>query len=43
VPDIAVFTWNPIPLDEEGDIANVFAALRCTYAIPFKSEVSIEQ
>ncbi|HBE16823.1 MAG TPA: hypothetical protein DEG17_17255 [Cyanobacteria bacterium UBA11149] len=26
VPDIAVFTWNHIPLDEEGDIANVFAA-----------------
>jgi hypothetical protein len=21
VPDIAVFTWNRIPLDEEGDIA----------------------
>ena len=26
IPDIAVFTWNRIPLDEEGDIANVFAA-----------------
>lgn len=26
VPDIAVFTWSRIPLDEEGDIANVFAA-----------------
>ena len=26
VPDIAVFTWNRIPLDEQGDIANVFAA-----------------
>jgi Uma2 family endonuclease len=25
VPDIAVFTWSRIPLDEEGDIANVFA------------------
>jgi Uma2 family endonuclease len=26
VPDIAVFTWSRIPLDEEGDIANIFAA-----------------
>ncbi|MCY6490650.1 Uma2 family endonuclease [Leptolyngbya sp. GGD] len=26
VPDIAVFTWNRIPLDEEGDIANTFNA-----------------
>jgi Uma2 family endonuclease len=26
VPDIAIFTCNRIPLDEEGDIANVFAA-----------------
>ncbi|BDA74488.1 hypothetical protein CAL7716_086540 [Calothrix sp. PCC 7716] len=26
VPDVAVFTWNRIPLDEEGDIANVFSA-----------------
>lgn len=26
VPDIAVFTWSRIPLDEEGDIANVFSA-----------------
>jgi Uma2 family endonuclease len=26
VPDIAVFTWSRIPLDEEGEIANVFAA-----------------
>ncbi len=26
IPDIAVFTWSRIPLDEEGDIANVFAA-----------------
>jgi Uma2 family endonuclease len=26
VPDIAVFTWSRIPLDEDGDIANVFAA-----------------
>jgi Uma2 family endonuclease len=26
VPDVAVFTWDRIPLDEEGDIANVFAA-----------------
>ncbi|MGB3239205.1 MAG: Uma2 family endonuclease [Geitlerinemataceae cyanobacterium] len=25
VPDIAVFTWSRIPLDETGDIANVFA------------------
>lgn len=25
IPDIAVFTWNRIPLDEEGDIANVFS------------------
>ena len=24
VPDIAVFTWERIPLDENGDIANVF-------------------
>jgi Uma2 family endonuclease len=26
IPDIAIFTWSRIPLDEEGDIANVFAA-----------------
>jgi Uma2 family endonuclease len=26
VPDVAIFTWNRIPLDEEGDIANVFSA-----------------
>ena len=26
VPDIAVFTWSRIPLDEQGDIANVFNA-----------------
>lgn len=26
VPDVAVFTWNRIPLDEEGDIANIFSA-----------------
>ena len=26
VPDIAVFTWSRIPLDEEEDIANVFSA-----------------
>ncbi|RMF64696.1 MAG: Uma2 family endonuclease [Cyanobacteria bacterium J069] len=26
VPDIAVFTWNRIPLDAEGDIANEFHA-----------------
>ncbi len=26
VPDIAIFTWNRIPLDEDGDIANVFTA-----------------
>jgi Uma2 family endonuclease len=26
VPDIAVFTWSRIPLDEEGDVANVFNA-----------------
>lgn len=26
VPDIAVFTWNRIPSDEEGNIANVFNA-----------------
>ena len=26
VPAIAVFTWNRIPLDEDGDIANVFDA-----------------
>lgn len=26
VPDVAVFTWKRIPLDEEGDIANVFFA-----------------
>ena len=25
VPDIAIFTWSRIPLDEQGDIANVFA------------------
>ncbi|MGB6299916.1 MAG: Uma2 family endonuclease [Rivularia sp. (in: cyanobacteria)] len=24
VPDVAVFTWERIPLDENGDIANVF-------------------
>ena len=26
VPDVAVFTWNRIPLDETGDIANHFKA-----------------
>jgi Uma2 family endonuclease len=26
IPDIAIFTWSRILLDEEGDIANVFAA-----------------
>ncbi len=26
IPDVAVFTWNRIPLDEEGDIANVFSS-----------------
>lgn len=26
VPDVAVFTWERIPLDENGDIANVFQA-----------------
>lgn len=26
VPDIAVFTWNRIPLDEDGDIANAFTS-----------------
>jgi Uma2 family endonuclease len=26
VPDIAIFTWSRIPLDEEGDISNIFAA-----------------
>ncbi|MBD2082055.1 Uma2 family endonuclease [Leptolyngbya sp. FACHB-17] len=26
VPDIAVFTWDRIPLDQDGDIANVFNA-----------------
>jgi Uma2 family endonuclease len=26
VPDVAIFTWNRIPLDEEGDIANVFSS-----------------
>lgn len=26
IPDIAVFTWDRVPLDEDGDIANVFAA-----------------
>jgi Uma2 family endonuclease len=26
VPDIAVFQWNRIPLDEDGDIANAFNA-----------------
>jgi Uma2 family endonuclease len=26
IPDVAVFTWNRIPLDENGDIANVFAS-----------------
>lgn len=25
VPDIAVFTWSRLPLDEQGDIANVFS------------------
>jgi Uma2 family endonuclease len=25
VPDITVFTWSRIPVDEDGDIANVFA------------------
>ncbi|MEB3278124.1 MAG: Uma2 family endonuclease [Lyngbya sp.] len=24
VPDVAVFTWSRIPLDENGDIANIF-------------------
>ncbi len=26
VPDIAVFAWERIPLDDNGDVANVFAA-----------------
>ncbi len=26
IPDVAVFTWNRIPLDEDGDIANVFTS-----------------
>ncbi|MUL34918.1 Uma2 family endonuclease [Gloeocapsopsis dulcis] len=26
VPDIAVFSWERIPVDENGDVANVFAA-----------------
>lgn len=26
VPDVAVFVWNRIPLDEDGDIANTFNA-----------------
>lgn len=26
VPDIAVFTWNRIPLDEQGAVANIFNA-----------------
>jgi Uma2 family endonuclease len=26
VPDVAVFTWNRIPLDEQGEIANGFHA-----------------
>jgi Uma2 family endonuclease len=26
IPDIAVFTWNRIPLDEDCDIANVFTS-----------------
>lgn len=26
VPDVAVFTWERIPLDQNGDIANVFQA-----------------
>lgn len=26
VPDVVVFAWERIPLDENGDIANVFAA-----------------
>jgi Uma2 family endonuclease len=26
VPDVVVFAWDKIPLDEDGDIANVFAA-----------------
>ncbi|NDJ17308.1 Uma2 family endonuclease [Myxacorys almedinensis] len=26
VPDVAVFTWKRIPLDENGDIVNVFAS-----------------
>ncbi|MGB3649860.1 MAG: Uma2 family endonuclease [Rivularia sp. (in: cyanobacteria)] len=26
IPDVAVFTWERIPLDENGDIANVFQA-----------------
>jgi Uma2 family endonuclease len=26
VPDIAVFTWSRIPLDDRGDVANVFQA-----------------
>lgn len=26
MPDIAVFTWSRIPLDDRGDVANVFQA-----------------
>jgi Uma2 family endonuclease len=26
IPDVAVFVWNRIPLDEDGDIANTFNA-----------------
>lgn len=26
VPDVAVFSWNRIPVDENGDVANVFEA-----------------
>ena len=26
IPDVSVFTWNRIPLDENGDIANVFTS-----------------
>ena len=34
IPDVAVFTWNRIPLDEDGDIANVFSSYPdCTVEI----------
>jgi Uma2 family endonuclease len=26
IPDVSVFTWNRIPLDDNGDIANVFTS-----------------